>query len=89
MVRSPSKDVMNMRLPLDPPLLLVLKKNIEKSMKRKHLHCTPMDLVTSADAKKFIAKIANSQNHAELSHEIYQYSISFFYFCGVFRHRFF
>ena len=74
-----------MRLPLDPPLLLVLKKNIEKSMKRKHLHCTPMDLVISADAQNFMA----GQNDAELSLEIYQYSISFFYFCGVFRQRIF
>ena len=52
-------------------------------MKRKHLHCTPMDLVISADAQNFMA----GQNDAELSLEIYQYSISFFYFCGVFRQR--
>ena len=52
-------------------------------MKRKHLHCTPMDLVISADTQSFIA----GQNDAELSHEIYQYSISFIYFCGVFRQR--
>ena len=42
-----------------------------------------MDLVISADAQSFIA----GQNDAELSHEIYQYSISFFYFCGIFRQR--
>ena len=64
---------------------LSFKKEKWKSVKRKHLHFTPMDLVISADAQSFIA----GQNDAELSHEIYQYSISFFYFCGIFRERIF
>ena len=42
-----------------------------------------MDLVNFADAQNFMV----GQNDAELSLEIYQYSISFFYFSGIFRQR--
>ena len=68
-----------------PSTTLSFNKEYWKSMKRKHLHCTPMDLVISADAQNFIV----GQNDAELSLEIYQYSISFFYLCGVCRQRIF